>query len=176
MIGRLAASQSGVRSRWWWMAVALLVAAPLGILAGCGGRSETTDHDRVGTGGNTGQVSSATNDRHDHDAGDEHSEHEVDNTGVNRRDSTDATLTPLDQGETEADRAITQEVRRLVTSHDTFSVNAKNVKIITRDGVVTLRGPVDSSSEKDAIEAAARTVAGVSSVTNELEVKGEGKL
>ena len=53
-----------------------------------------------------------------------------------------------------------------------MSMNAQNCKIITdKSGIVTLRGPVASQAEKDAIEAKAKTIAGVTSVVNELEVK-----
>ena len=95
-----------------------------------------------------------------------------DNTAVNERDRGTGTLTPPDQAEgTEADRKITAEVRRAITSDSSMSINARNVKIITLNGVVTLRGPVESQAEKDAIEAKAKSVAGVTSVDNQLEVK-----
>jgi len=54
---------------------------------------------------------------------------------------------------------------------DSLSFTAKNVKIITVDGKVTLRGPVKSEAERSAIEAAARRVAGAAQVDNQLEVK-----
>src|SRR5690348_12356164 len=66
---------------------------------------------------------------------------DADDTGRNVRDRDSRTLTPMDQGTTEADRGITQRIRQELTSRDELSVNAKNVKIITVDGVVTLRGP-----------------------------------
>lgn len=93
-----------------------------------------------------------------------------DNTGINERDRDGTTLTPGDQSESEADRAITADVRRTITSDDTMSVNARNIKIVTRNGVVTLRGPVGSRAEKEAIEAKARTAKGVTQVDNQLEV------
>jgi hyperosmotically inducible periplasmic protein len=95
-----------------------------------------------------------------------------DNTGRNVRDRGGATMTPGDQSESEADRTVTQEIRRAVAADDSLSTLAKNVKIITADGVVTLRGPVQNPSEKQAIEAKARQFAGVNKVDNQLEVKG----
>ena len=56
----------------------------------------------------------------------------------------------MDQGGSEADTAITQQIRKAVVAQDNLSTDAKNVKIITRDGVVTLRGPVASAKEKTA--------------------------
>ena len=96
-----------------------------------------------------------------------------DNTGRNVRDRSGATMTPGDQSETEADRTVTQHIRRAVVADDSLSTMAKNVKIITTDGVVTLRGPVQSPHEKATIEAKARQFAGINQVDNQLEVKGQ---
>lgn len=95
---------------------------------------------------------------------------EPDNTGRNVRDRNEATKTPGDQSENEADRTITQNIRKAITADDSLSTNAKNVKIITNDGTVTLRGPVKSEKEKADIEAKAKQVAGVKNVDNQLEV------
>ncbi len=95
----------------------------------------------------------------------------ADNTGRNRRDADTNAKTPMDQQENTRDITITADVRRAILDDDTMSTNAENCKIITADGVVTLRGPVDSQAEKDAIEAKARAVAGVARVDNQLEIK-----
>jgi hyperosmotically inducible periplasmic protein len=94
----------------------------------------------------------------------------ADNTKRNERDDKAGALTPGDQGESESDRTITQKVRQGVVGHDELSTNATNVKIITRDSVVTLRGPVDSQKEKTAVETIARQVEGVKRVENQLEI------
>jgi hyperosmotically inducible protein len=94
-----------------------------------------------------------------------------DNTGVNVRDRNDATLTPGDQSESEADRALTQQIRQAVVGDKSLSTMAKNIKIITIDGVVTLRGPVQNANEKKTIEAKVQHMAGVNKVDNQLEVK-----
>jgi osmotically-inducible protein OsmY len=96
---------------------------------------------------------------------------DVDNTKRNARDADGRTLTPLDQGESEADRTITQQIRKQVVGKDDFSVNAKNVKIITNDGVVTLRGPVKTPEEKATIASLASKTAGVKRVDNQLEIE-----
>ena len=93
-----------------------------------------------------------------------------DNSGRNERDRNDATKTAGDQSESEADRTISQNIRKAVTSDDSVSTNGKNVKIITVDGVVTLRGPVKSEAEKTNIAAKAQQIAGVKNVENQLEV------
>ena len=95
---------------------------------------------------------------------------EADNSGRNVRDRNDQTKTPGDQSENEADRTITQNIRQVITADDSLSTNAKNVKIITNDGTVTLRGPVKSEKEKAEIEAKAKQVAGVKRVDNQLEI------
>jgi osmotically-inducible protein OsmY len=93
-----------------------------------------------------------------------------DNTGVNERDRDGGTLTPTDQAENEADRGVTQRVRQSIVEDDSLSLTARNVKIVTVNGVVTLRGPVENSQEKSTIESKAQLVAGVTRVDNQLEV------
>jgi hyperosmotically inducible periplasmic protein len=91
------------------------------------------------------------------------------NTGINDRDRQGA-LTPMDQGGGK-DRDITAAIRRAVVSDNSLSLGARNVKIITVAGKVTLRGPVKSEAEKATIEAKAKAAAGVTEVDNQLEVK-----
>ena len=91
---------------------------------------------------------------------------DADNTGRNP-----ATPNAGDQSETEADREITANIRKAVVADDSLSINAQNVKIITVNGVVTLRGPVKSENEKMAIEAKAKQVVGVKSVNNLIEIE-----
>lgn len=100
-----------------------------------------------------------------------HPSADADNTKKNVRDKEGDTLTPLDQGGSEADRTITQKIRKAVVAHDDLSMNAKNVKIITVDGAVTLRGPVKSTAEKSAIAKIAKDVAGTKNVDDQLEVE-----
>ena len=97
----------------------------------------------------------------------------ADNTDKNERDRNDATLTPGDQGESEADRTITQRIRQGVVGHDGLSMTAENVKIITVDGVVTLRGPVTSAQERSTIATIAKGVDGVKRVDNQLEIASQ---
>jgi len=94
-----------------------------------------------------------------------------DNTKVNKRDTNSAALTPMDQNNNQTDLNITQKIRQAVMADGSLSFTAKNVKIITQNGKVTLRGPVNSAQERDAIDAAARKVAGSAQVDNQLEVK-----
>jgi osmotically-inducible protein OsmY len=95
-----------------------------------------------------------------------------DNTQNNARDQNNsAAKTPMDQSNESKDIEITAAVRRAVVDDSTMSTNAKNIKIVTAKGAVTLRGVVDSQAEKDAIESKAKGVAGVVSVDNQLEVK-----
>jgi osmotically-inducible protein OsmY len=99
--------------------------------------------------------------------------YEPDNTGVNDRDRDGNTLTPQDQSNAPDDISITQEIRKAVMGDGSLSFTAKNVKIITVGGTVTLRGPVNGEDEKDAIDHLARRAAGVSSVDNQIEVNSE---
>lgn len=96
---------------------------------------------------------------------------DVDNTRINDRDTNERQLTPLDQSNTSGDTAIVAKIRSTITDDKSLSVNAQNVKIIVRSGVVTLRGPVDNAAEKSRIAAIAKNVAGVASVQNEIDIK-----
>ena len=91
------------------------------------------------------------------------------NTGVNVRDRDDATKTPLDQNENKADIKITADIRSRVVDTE-MSVDAQNVKIITQDGKVTLRGPVHTAAEKAKVEQIAMDVAGKDNVDSQLEI------
>ena len=96
---------------------------------------------------------------------------DADNTARNRRDRDPSlTLDPLDQGNRRSDVETTARIRSALVENDRLSTSAKNVKIITREGQVTLRGPVTTEEEKRIIaEVAARSAPG--RVTNQLEVE-----
>ena len=79
-------------------------------------------------------------------------------------------LTPLDQGNSQADIDTTAQIRKEILATDGMSMNAKNVKIITMNGHVTLRGPVNSEDEKHQIGDIANRIAQSSNVDNQLEV------
>ena len=91
-----------------------------------------------------------------------------DNTAVNVRDRGGATVTAQDQSESVPDRELTQKIRRAILADDSLSTNAKNVKVITIDGVVTLRGPVANEQERNAIVAKVNAI-GVKELDNRLE-------
>ena len=96
---------------------------------------------------------------------------EPDNTARNIRDRHNATLTPLDQGNSPADLNTTAQIRQEIIADEGMSTNAKNVKIITIDGHVTLRGPVNSDEEKRLIGEIADRIAQAGKVDNQLEVQ-----
>jgi osmotically-inducible protein OsmY len=94
----------------------------------------------------------------------------ADNTAKNVRDRDLNTVTPGDQSESAADRSITQEIRRNLMNDSDLSTNAKNIKVITINRVVVLRGPVLNEAERQRIEDLVKRVNGVSSVDNQLEI------
>jgi len=69
-----------------------------------------------------------------------------------------------------ADRAITQKIRKAIVNDSSLSTYAHNIKIITQDGKVTLRGPVRSGDERSNVEAKAAGIAGQDNVTDQLEI------
>lgn len=93
-----------------------------------------------------------------------------DNTAINERDRASTAKSPIDQNENQKDVDTTASIRKRVVETD-MSSNAKNSKIITQDGKVTLRGPVASGDEKKQIEQIAVDVAGAGNVDNQLEVQ-----
>jgi len=95
---------------------------------------------------------------------------EPDNTVRNVRDRSNRTLTPLDQGNSTADRDTTAQIRKEILAAKGMSVNARNIKIITIDGQVTLRGPVNTAEEKRFIGTIADKIAKSENVDNQLEV------
>lgn len=95
-----------------------------------------------------------------------------DNTGVNARDQGDDALTPLKQSDKRADVELTRRIRRSLMEDKALSTTAKNVKVITVDGRVTLRGPVKSEQEKVAVADKAQRIAGAGKVDDQLEISG----
>jgi len=95
---------------------------------------------------------------------------EPDNTARSVRDRDNSTLTPLDQGNSQADIDTTAQIRKEIIATDGMSLNAQNVKIITMNGHVTLRGSVNSEDEKHQIGDIADRIAQSSNVDNQLEV------
>lgn len=95
----------------------------------------------------------------------------ADNSGKNVRDRYQKTLTPGDQSEAQQDRKMTQMIRRAIMKEKSLSMTAKNVKIVTANGRVTLRGPVKTAEEKKKINALAQAAAGQTPVADQLEIK-----
>src|ERR1035438_5121802 len=89
----------------------------------------------------------------------------------NTKQNKDQTSATADQQKVNpADRAITQKIRKAVHDDASLSTYAHNIKIISQDGKVTLRGPVRSEDEKSNLQAKTVAVAGRENVTNQLEV------
>jgi hyperosmotically inducible protein len=100
---------------------------------------------------------------------------DADNSGRNARDRYGRTLTPFDQGNGQVDLDTTAQIRMAIMTGKGMSLNAKNVKIITDQGRVTLRGPVNTAEEKRLIGEIADRIARAGQVDNQLEVKLSGK-
>jgi len=94
-----------------------------------------------------------------------------DNTAINKRDRSGETNTSGDQSNSSADLQITQAVRRALMQDDQLSTTAKNIKVITANGQVTLRGPVNNAQEKTKIDQIVKSAAGGARIVDELEVK-----
>ncbi|MBA3548326.1 MAG: BON domain-containing protein [Nannocystis sp.] len=98
---------------------------------------------------------------------------DADNTKRNARDRDEAALTPIDQGNSAADIELTQKIRQKVIADESLSSNARNIKIITKDGAVTLRGPVKDEAEKARVVAMVQEAAGQATVDVQLEAESK---
>ena len=94
-----------------------------------------------------------------------------DNTKNNKGDNQKGAVTADQQKETAADREMAKKIRKSIASDSSLSTYAHNIKVIVRDGMVTLKGPVNTDAEKTAIGAKASEIAGADKVQNELTVK-----
>jgi len=94
----------------------------------------------------------------------------ADNTKVNTRDRAPNAVTADQQKENATDRDLTQRIRKSLVADKGLSTYAHNVKVVTQNGAVTLKGPVRSEQEKQDVEAKAVAVAGAGHVTNQLSI------
>jgi hyperosmotically inducible periplasmic protein len=96
---------------------------------------------------------------------------DADNTQKNERDRSGETQTSGDQSNSKDDVNTTAAIRRAVVKDPSLSAVAKNVKIVTANGTVTLRGPVKTEAERTKIAELAQSAAGNAKIDNQLEVK-----
>lgn len=94
----------------------------------------------------------------------------ADDSAINQRDKNLEEVTAENQGGSKSDFEITRSLRRSLVKDKRLSLYAHNIKIITQDGVVTLKGPVRSEKEKKIIEARALKVPGCKQVENKMDV------
>jgi hyperosmotically inducible periplasmic protein len=98
-----------------------------------------------------------------------------DNTKMNARDRAQSEPTADQAKNHTSDRELMRKIRRAVVSDKSISTYGHNVKIIAQNGKVTLKGPVHTADEKQAIESRATEIAGSGNVNNEITVKGDSK-
>ena len=95
-----------------------------------------------------------------------------DNTKINQRDKDSGEATADQQKMNAADRALTAQIRKSVMADKALSTYAHNVKIISQNGTVTLKGPVHSDDEMKSIMVKATDAAGSpDKVVNQMSVK-----
>ena len=96
---------------------------------------------------------------------------DADNTRMNKADQKNTQPTAQNQSNEKADRELAAAVRKAIVRDKSLSTNAHNVKVVAKDGTVTLRGPVRSDDEKTKVSQLTRQVEGVSNVDDQLLVK-----
>jgi osmotically-inducible protein OsmY len=94
----------------------------------------------------------------------------ADNTATNERDRSGETQTSGDQSNSSADLKITQAIRQALMKDGQLSTTAKNIKVITENGQVTLRGPVKNVQEKARVDQLAKSAAGGAHIVDQLDV------
>jgi hyperosmotically inducible periplasmic protein len=100
------------------------------------------------------------------------SQTQPDNTKVNQRDRSAAEATADQQESNASDIKMTKAIRRSIMADKSLSTYAHNIKIISQNGVVTLKGPVRSDAEKTTVVAKAVAITGsADNVTDQISVK-----
>ncbi len=95
-----------------------------------------------------------------------------DNTATNQRDRSGETQTSGDQSNSSGDLKITQAIRQALMKDSELSTTAKNIKVVTANGQVTLRGPVKNAQEKAKVAQLASSAAGGARIDNQVDVEG----
>ena len=102
---------------------------------------------------------------------DQSSQAAPDNTAKNQRDRNQSEATADQQKENKSDLELARQIRQALVKDKSLSTYAHNIKVIAQNGEVTLKGPVKSAEEKQAIEAKAAEVAGSPDrIKSEIEV------
>jgi hyperosmotically inducible protein len=96
-----------------------------------------------------------------------------DNTRVNQADRSKDAPTADQQKDNKSDWETTRQIRKALVGDKSLSTYAHNVKVISQNGTVTLKGPVKSEDEKKTVEAKAAEVAGASNVKSEITVNSD---
>jgi hyperosmotically inducible periplasmic protein len=96
-----------------------------------------------------------------------------DNSAINARDRNPQAMTAGQQSNATSDVELARKIRRAVVNDHSLSMLAHNIKIISANGRVILRGPVKTEQEKTVIASKAQAIAGADKVDNQLEVKGQ---
>jgi len=95
------------------------------------------------------------------------------NSGINVRDRSASAITAGQQPNANGDVQLTARIRRAIVKDKALSTMAHNIKIVSANGDVVLRGPVKTTQEKQAIEEKAAAIAGAGKVNNQLEIEGQ---
>jgi osmotically-inducible protein OsmY len=95
----------------------------------------------------------------------------ADNTKVNSRDRKTGAVTAGQQKENQGDRELTANIRKALMDNKELSTYAHNLKVVSRDGMVTVKGPVRSQEEKKTVESIATEIAGTGKVKSMISVQ-----
>jgi len=93
-----------------------------------------------------------------------------DNSATNKGDRAPGAVTAGQQQNNKSDLETSRQIRQAIMADKSLSTYAHNIKIVTQEGKVTLRGPVRTEAEKEAVQAKASEIAGAANVTSTITV------
>jgi len=99
------------------------------------------------------------------------SQYNTKNIGENMRDTDEMAKMTDSQSFTEEDNQVLADIRRRLVTNDDISTSGKNIKVVVKNGTVTLHGPVKSADERDQIERSVAESASDYRVINQLHVE-----
>ena len=93
---------------------------------------------------------------------------------MNKRDRQAGQQTADQQQNNKSDVETTRQIRKAIVADESLSTYAHNIKIITVDGKVTLKGPVKTADEKAASKKIATDAVGAANVVDQIAVDEAG--
>ncbi len=96
---------------------------------------------------------------------------DIDFSAISMRDDAGAAILAAEEGNDKSDLRIARALREAINDDKVLASLGQNIRIESRNGEVTLRGPVNNDAQRLRLAQLALNTAGVTGVNNELDVK-----